>query len=249
MENIKVRFLGTNGWYDTETGSTVCILIETPAEYVVLDAGNGLYKLDRYIKDEKKPIYLFISHFHLDHIFGLHVLAKFRFKQGLSICVQPGGKKFLADLIKQPLTLALTDLKTKTEVIDLSNGNLPFLDEWLVLRHVSRCIGFRFNFQGKIISYVPDTGPCPNADRLAQGADLLITECAFAPGQKNADWPHLNPEKAAEIARDSGANRLILVHFDAEIYDTMKKRKLAQKKAREIFKNTIVSVDDLAVTL
>ena len=83
-QKIKVIFLGTNGWYDTATGNTVCVLIDAPEAYVVLDAGTGLYKLDQYIKDRKKPIYLFLSHFHFDHIIGLHAMAKFRFKQGMT---------------------------------------------------------------------------------------------------------------------------------------------------------------------
>ncbi len=73
---MKITFLGTNGWYDTSTGNTICILVETDKYNIVLDAGNGLYKIDRYISSEK-PVYLFLSHFHLDHIIGLHILGKF----------------------------------------------------------------------------------------------------------------------------------------------------------------------------
>ena len=77
---MKITFLGTNGWYPTATGDTPCILIETKEHYIVLDAGNGIYKLDRYIT-ENKPISLFISHFHIDHTSGLHTLAQFHFSQ------------------------------------------------------------------------------------------------------------------------------------------------------------------------
>jgi len=75
---MKVYFLGTNGWCDTDLGNTLCVLVETKQAYIVFDAGNGLFKLDKYIKDNR-PIYLFLSHFHLDHIIGLHSLNKFYF--------------------------------------------------------------------------------------------------------------------------------------------------------------------------
>ena len=65
----KIIFLGTNGWYDTDTGNTICILIDSPLFTIILDAGNGIAKLDRYA-DFNKPAYLFLSHFHLDHIAG-----------------------------------------------------------------------------------------------------------------------------------------------------------------------------------
>lgn len=46
---IKIYFLGTNGWYDSNTGSTICTLIEHKDFYFILDAGNGFNKIDRYI--------------------------------------------------------------------------------------------------------------------------------------------------------------------------------------------------------
>ena len=49
---MKLIFLGTNGWYDTNTGNTICIMIETNKEYIILDAGSALYKIDQYITDE-----------------------------------------------------------------------------------------------------------------------------------------------------------------------------------------------------
>jgi len=81
---MKVVFLGTNGWYDSPTGNTISILIETAEQAILLDAGNGIFKADRYIGCDK-PVSLIISHTHLDHIIGLHLLNKFKFKQGLNL--------------------------------------------------------------------------------------------------------------------------------------------------------------------
>ncbi|MBS1237103.1 MAG: seceted metal-dependent hydrolase of the beta-lactamase superfamily, partial [Deltaproteobacteria bacterium] len=89
-----------------------------------------------------------------------------------------------------------------------------------------------------------DTGYCENAVTLAKGADLLISECSFLPGEHSADWPHLNPQFAARIAKEAGAARLALVHFDAAKYTTMELRKEAEKEARKIFSNTFAAEDD-----
>lgn len=247
-DKIKVAFLGTNGWYDTATGNTLCILIETPREYVILDAGSGLYKIDQYIRNNK-PIYLFISHFHLDHIIGLHVLAKFSFPQGMTICVAKGGKRILDKFIANPLTAHLGEIKLKVKIIEIDRRKaaLPFLRKTLFLRHKEPCLGFRFNFNGKIISFIPDTGLCDNAFVLAKKADLLITESAFLPGHSSAEWPHLNPESGALIAQKSGAKRLALVHFDAAEYPSLRERKLADKCVKKLFKNSFAAVDDLMV--
>ncbi len=54
---MKIVFLGTNGWYDTDTGNTICTLTETTRNYILLDAGNGIYKAERHIYAHK--IFLF----------------------------------------------------------------------------------------------------------------------------------------------------------------------------------------------
>jgi len=86
---MKILFLGTNGWYDTNTGSTICGLVETRNAYFIFDAGNGLHRIDRCIK-RNKPIYLFLSHYHLDHVVGLHIMNKFNFAQGVDVFGPPG---------------------------------------------------------------------------------------------------------------------------------------------------------------
>ncbi|HDY66909.1 MAG TPA: MBL fold metallo-hydrolase [Candidatus Scalindua sp.] len=247
---MKIVFLGTNGWYDTKTGNTTCILIETKKEYIILDAGNGLYKIDRYIKAEK-PIYLFLSHFHLDHIIGLHILNKFNFSQGIRIFGQLGTKNILKTIVNKPYTIPLAELPYNVEVYELFEGqhNIPFSIKCKVLLHSSKCFGYRFELQGRVITYCPDTGVCENVIELAKDADLLITECSFKSGQYNEKWPHLNPEDAAQIAKQASAKKLALLHFDANIYQRLQERKQAQKKARGIFSNTIVAVDDMEIEL
>jgi ribonuclease BN (tRNA processing enzyme) len=94
---MRILFLGTNGWYSTDTGNTVCTLIETKGHYIILDAGDGFHKIDQYI-DDKKPIILLLSHIHLDHIIGLHSLAKFRFKQEIILYIEE-QKKELVELL------------------------------------------------------------------------------------------------------------------------------------------------------
>lgn len=249
---MKVVFLGTNGWYDTATGNTICILVQTAAYDLLLDAGNGLAKADNYgAGADGRPVYLFLSHFHLDHVVGLHTLAKFSFSGGLTICGPAGSRDILATLVAQPFTLPLTDLPYPTVVRELpaEQKKIPFPATALPLRHASLTLGFRLELDGLVISYCPDTGYCENAVILAREADLLIAECAYRRGQGSEDWPHLNPETAARIAREAGAKRLALVHFDARIYPDIELRYEAERDARAIFPPTFATVDDMEIGL
>ena len=246
---MKVIFLGTNGWYDTKTGNTTCLLVETADEYVIFDAGNGIYKIDKYIKS-RKPIYLFISHMHLDHIVGLHIFNKFKFKQGINIIIPALLKDTLQKLMSSPMTIPLNKLPFKVRVSIFDKKiKAPFLIQAFKLNHPSPCWGYRLESKDKILAYGPDTGICPNLYLLARNADLYISECSYRPGEKHGNWAHLNPEQAAAVAKKSRVKNLALVHFDASRYLTFQDRRRAEKVAQVIFKNTFAAKDNLEIKL
>jgi ribonuclease BN (tRNA processing enzyme) len=249
---VKIVFLGTNGWYDTDTGNTICTLLQTADGDIILDAGNGITKADRYgVGGNGRPVYLFLSHFHLDHVVGLHTLAKFSFSGGLTICGPAGSRSILHGLVNQPFTLPLGDLPYPVKVLELPAelGELPFPVAARPLLHASLTLGYRLELENRIISYCPDTGYCENAVSLSREAELVIAECAYQSGQGSDDWPHLNPETAARIAREAEARRLALVHFDARIYPTLDLRLLAERDARAVFPNTDATVDGMEIDL
>jgi len=247
---MKVTFLGTNGWFDTDTGNTISVLVRTGEYDIIFDAGNGIAKADRYISQEK-PVLLFLSHFHIDHIAGLHTLVKFRLKQGLKIYCLPGGAALLHTFAGEPFTIPLTKLPYPAHVIELTEGvhKLPFTVECRPLVHPAPCYGYRVEIDGKVIAFCTDTGVCDNAVSLARGADLLITECSLKPGQVSTGWPHLNPEDAIGIAQKANAKRLALVHFGAEVYKTLDERKAVLEQFKTAFPGLIVATDGLTLEI
>ena len=164
---IKITFLGTNGWYDTKTGNTVSILIQCSKYDIILDAGNGFAKIGQYL-----------SHYHLDHIIGLHTLNKFNFRKGLYITGPRGLKKMLNTMVQKPYTFPFSKLPYPTKIYEVKNGRyespIPF--ECKPLVHPVTTLGYRFRINGKTITYCTDTGYCDNAVQLAKNTDLLISE-------------------------------------------------------------------------
>jgi ribonuclease BN (tRNA processing enzyme) len=245
---MQVTFLGTNGWFDTPTGNTVSVLVRTHEYDIIFDAGNGIAKADRYISQEK-PVYLFLSHFHIDHIAGLHTLVKFRLKQGLKIFCMPGGSVILHTFVNEPFTIPLEKLPYPAHAIELDEGvhRIPFPVECHPLIHPSPCYGYRVEIDGRVITYCTDTGVCDNAVTLARDADLLITECGLKPGDSSPDWPHLNPQDAIGIAKKAGVKRLALMHFGAEVYRTLEDRQTVKDQFEHLCPGLIVATDDLTV--
>lgn len=241
---MEIIFLGTNGWYDSGTGNTLCILIVTRQYNILLDAGSGLAKADRYI-DQSKETFIFLSHYHLDHVTGLHVLSKFRFAHPLTFLVGKGTTVDLTRFVASPYTIPMMKLPFETRIMELPDmlNELPFPGKVYPLVHADPTIGLRLVLEGRTIAYCPDTGYCSNCVELARDAELLIAECAFRPGESSEMWPHLAPETAARIAREAGVQKMILTHFDAERYRTIACREEARAAARLIFPETEISLD------
>jgi len=242
---MKLYFLGTSGWFDTRLGNTLSVLLETDKAYIVFDAGGGFYKLGQYIKSDK-PVILLLSHFHLDHIIGLHALNKFNFKQGLQIFGPPGVVRVFNQIINYPYSMPVKRLKIKVTIKEFKNNlKLPVDIKFARLLHTGVCYGYRISAEGKAVVFCTDTGVCRNLKQLAKGADVFITESSLAPGQVDKHWPHLNPQQAARIAKEVEVKKLILAHFDSGVYLTNEDRILAQAAAKKIFKNTQAAQDGL----
>ncbi len=246
---MKLTFLGTNGWFDSNTGNTPSALLETENHYIIFDAGFGLAKVDQYITDDK-PIFLFLSHFHIDHICGLHALPKFNFKQGLTIFGRKDLKKLFKNIINHPYAASLADLSYKVNLVPLKEGvyKQPFNFSCKQLKHTDTALGYRLQVDGKTIVYCSDTAICENDFLLAQDADLLIHECTFVPGE-TSNWGHSNPEEVAGMALKANVKQLALTHFGAARYTSLEMRKKSEDVAKEIFSNTTVATDGLVINL
>ena len=247
---MKIIFLGTNGWYATDLGNTTSTLICSDEFYILLDAGDGIYKIDQYI-DEEKPIILLLSHIHLDHIIGLHAFAKFHFNQKIKIYGYKGTIMGLNLIIKHPYSSPFAELPLNVQVHDLDEGkhNIGFPVTCRLLVHADPCLGYRLELENKIITYCTDTGLCPNLFELSKDADIFITECSYKPGQEEWGWPHLKPKEAAEVAVKSHVKKLLLTHFDASSHKTIQDRKKAEEKAKALFPDVIAAFDGLELAI
>jgi ribonuclease BN (tRNA processing enzyme) len=250
---MKIKFLGTNGWFSTAAGSTACAAIILKDRLIVLDAGEGLHRAPALAKQTGiRKIDIFISHLHLDHTIGLHTLPLFPEECSIRILVHKSYVKDLQTLLNHPYTAGAKELYADVRVVPLQEGlnRLPYKVIALPLRHADPSWGYRFGLEGKSIAYCTDTGSCENLVRLAEGADAFITDCSLPPGAPELrEWPHLSPGMAAMAASKAAAKLLLLTHFDALKYKTRAARKGAEKAARRIFRNSKAAHDGMEITV
>ncbi|WP_129337897.1 ribonuclease Z [Cellulomonas endophytica] len=74
---------------------------------------------------------------------------------------------------------------------------------------------------GQRVAVVMDTAPCAGAEALADGVDLLLSECTFADEDADlaAAYLHLTAGQAGALAATAGARALVLTHFSGRYAD------------------------------
>jgi ribonuclease Z len=95
--------------------------------------------------------------------------------------------------------------------------------------------------KGQTFAFIMDTRSCQNAFALAKDVDLLVCESTYLKSEtKEADaHGHLTAEKAAKIAKNSGAKLLALTHFSQRYLHI----KDFLKEAKKVHENTIAMKD------
>ncbi len=68
---------------------------------------------------------------------------------------------------------------------------------------------------GQSVAFVMDTAPCPAAEELARGADMLICESTYLRDHhaEAHERGHMTAFDAATIAKRAGVRKLVLTHF------------------------------------
>lgn len=249
---MEVTFLGTRGWY-SKKGQTPCLLVETGANYI-LDAGTGLYWLDEFA-NFSKPTYLLLSHFHLDHLSGITSLQKVFGGRELVIYGQKGVKRAVDRLMKKPLfpvyfTSPLFGFRVKFKQLKGEQRIGDSVVRTAYLKHADPVLGIRIENEGRSFVYATDTLPCKETIQLAKGCDVLVHETYFSDeelGKARINTGHSSPKEAAKVAKEAGAKKLYLFHFNPE----HEEERILQmvESAREVFKNTFAAKEYLKIKL
>jgi len=215
---MKIVLLGTGGYHPSERRHTPCMLI--PELGVMLDAGTAMFRAPQYLQLPELDI--FLTHAHLDHIFGLTFLLSVLYTYPLKrVCVHgtPAALQAVADHLFAPAVFpvdppfAMQPLARDEERLP-GGGRLTYFP----LEHPGGSIGYRLDWPGHSMAYVTDTTATADAAYIERirGVDLLIHECYFP--DEYAEFArktgHSFTTPVAELARQAGVRRLVLVHLN-----------------------------------
>ena len=238
---MRVEFLGTGGYHPTERRHTACIML--PEVGVLLDAGTSFFRVPERL--QTRDVQIFLSHAHLDHICGLTYFLPSLLKGDVDSARVYGAASTLEGVETHLLDESLFPIRPGYELVELTEevsvpggGVLTHMP----LSHPGGSTGFKMAWPDRSLAYITDTTADGSYDEFVRGVDLLIHECCLpdARAQWAATTGHSHTTAVAELARNAGVGRLMLVHLDPSLADD---DPVGIETARAIFPVTEVAED------
>ena len=210
---------------DADRGSAGFLVQERGANLLV-DGGSGtIMRLKHVGVDARELDGGVYSHRHVDHcadlvpiLFALKVGVELPRTRDYPIWAGDGFHSFLEGLYatygawirSDKWATRVTELSLHGPSSDLLPGGVRL--DTLPANHSAGALHLRFiSPTGFTVVFSGDTGPNENLAKLAEKADLLVTECAV-PGKDPWD-SHLSPSDVAAIVDQAKPRRVILTHL------------------------------------
>jgi ribonuclease Z len=244
---MRVVCLGTGGYHPNERRHTACMML--PELGVALDAGTGVFRIPGRLLSDELDVYL--SHAHLDHIWGLtYLLAPLTTGKLKKVRVH-GAPKYLDAVRTHLLADLLFPIVPAFEWIPLSEREILADGSVLThcpLKHPGWSTGYRIDWPGRSLAYITDTTVDGTYTEFIRNANLLLHECNFP--DELAEWAvktgHSNTTPVAQLAKEAAVKRLVMVHIDA---DRPNDDPIDIARARAIFPDSVVAEDEMELTV
>ena len=230
---MKLHILGCNGPFPASGGACSGYLLETGSELLQFDFGTGVLGRLTSLMSPASLDALLLSHWHFDHTSDLLPLI-YRLeaeKKKLRVFAPADENSVIRKTLLASGSFEITDVapgdmfSVGTSVISVGEA-----------RHPVPCVSFRVQREGKVFVYTGDTNTLPSLVSFCSGCGLLLADGLFPSSVWADDKPHLSAELAAALARDAGAEKLVITHLNP-----MFAPELLLKEALPVFGNTVIA--------
>jgi ribonuclease Z len=240
-----LHLLGTGAAFSDASRTTTMLAFEQQGHTLVVDCGGDVVqRLMASAVDVDSIEALIVTHEHADHVGGFPLFMEKIWHSGRRRPIPVYG---IDPAIAQARRAWESyDTKSWTGVPEIQWHRVKHEPGAEVLRnerwhvtaspgiHPVPVVGLRVETAGGgVVAYSCDTAPSPLITELASGVDILVHEAQATPVPN----VHSTYAQAAQVAFQSGARSLVLVHLPPGVSDG----DLAD--ARKVFANTQLGVD------
>ncbi len=244
---MKITLWGVRGSYPAPGphtlrygGSTSCVAVETPEAVLVLDGGTGIIGLGDHLMrtGDARPLYVLLTHAHLDHVFGLPFFTPL-YEEGRDVTF---FNLLLGEAEWTPLSLfdgryvptRPASLRARLHVVTPADTAAVLRAAGFDLavqpvNHPGGAYAYRITQGGTSLVYAPDSEIDPPAPLISpaelaafcHGADVLIHDAQYIPADMplKRGWGHSRVDEACALAEAARVGHLLLFHHDPDRTD------------------------------
>lgn len=240
-----VHLLGTGAGVSGPERTTTMLAFESGGQSIVVDCGGDVIQRLMHAGVDPAGIEaLIVSHEHPDHVAGFPLFMEKIWLLGRRHPIPVYGIRPALDQARRVWEAFRTGgWEGVPEIVEhevrLEPG-APLLsnERWRITAapgiHGVPVIGMRVEdaATGRVCAYSCDTAKCADITEMSRGADLLIHEATGV-----TLGGHTTYVEAAEVAREAGARKLVLVHLPPGVTDD------DLTEARTVFADVSLGVD------
>jgi phosphoribosyl 1,2-cyclic phosphodiesterase len=272
MSNFYIKFLGVRGStpccedsYLHYGGHTSCVISRCDNKLLIFDAGSGIASISYDCLKDIKEVYLFFSHFHLDHVLGLPFL-KAMWNKNITVHIYSGTlkpyggvQKFLSSTFSPPLfPVAFDDWPCEKKMYDIDPGSTIKINDIQIdtcsLNHPNGSIGYRVTYNNKSFCYITDHEHSDekinnNLINFINEANYFIYDSSFEDDEypKYKGWGHSTWQEAIRIGNQANVENVVLFHHEPFHTDTIMEK--IEETVNIQYNNVIVSKQGMKINL
>jgi ribonuclease BN (tRNA processing enzyme) len=187
--------------------------------------------------------HILFSHYHADHFsdfitFFFDAVCHCNFggkRPGLTITGPKGTKRLFGTIFRTfpsfknpPFRVTLKEVDSRPFYL----GTTRITPLPMTHTDDQRCLGYRIEYQGRILCYSGDARYSTNLLKLCREADLAILDCSFPKNRPGIG--HMHAGECGQVACESNTKHLVLSHFYQAADRIEVKRQAAQAFAGKI---------------
>lgn len=211
---MRLTVLGNNGPYPVPGGACSGYLLESDSgnTTILLDCGTGVLSrlLSETTLDRLDAVVL--SHLHFDHMsdmLPMHYALQFNPRKRPLNVYAPATPVDVRKLLGH----AQIDLWPMNETV-VGEMRLSFCP----VRHPVETFAVCVECDGSRFVYTGDSNTDFALELFCDSADFLLADAGLSAADHSENAPHLSAALCGKLARDTGAKRLLLTHFNPK-YD------------------------------